>query len=256
MYQKEFIISNNDVDYRFTLKPANLYRLFQDVALKATEEVGSDSISLSKRGIDWVITRMDVEITRLPNCNEKITVCTYPGKDMAMLYPRFFFIKDENNNVIVKASSIWALIDAKTRKVIVDKDTINKLPPETSDYELPLPSKIVAAQDMIQIETRKIHYSDLDFNSHMNNVRYVELLMDAHDSEFYDSHRLSFLTLNYMKEIKEKETVDIYTDASSPETIIVKTNGNIAFLGKVSFTSSAPWSRDPCLPRKPGIPQC
>ena len=55
MYKKEFIISNNDVDYRFNLKPANLYRIFQDIALKATEEVGSDSISLSKRGIDWVI---------------------------------------------------------------------------------------------------------------------------------------------------------------------------------------------------------
>ena len=139
MYKKEFIISNNDVDYRFNLKPANLYRIFQDIALKATEEVGSDSISLSKRGIDWVITRMDVEIKRLPRCNEKITVCTYPGKDLAMLYPRYFYILDENNNVIIRASSIWALIDAKTRKVIVDKDTIKKLPPETSEYELPLP---------------------------------------------------------------------------------------------------------------------
>ena len=114
MYKKEFIISNNDVDYRFNLKPANLYRIFQDIALKATEEVGSDSISLSKRGIDWVITRMDVEIKRLPRCNEKITVCTYPGKDLAMLYPRYFYILDENNNVIIRASSIWALIDAKT----------------------------------------------------------------------------------------------------------------------------------------------
>ena len=56
MYQKEFFISNNDVDYRFNLKPANLFRFFQDIALKATEDVGADSISLSKRGIDWVIT--------------------------------------------------------------------------------------------------------------------------------------------------------------------------------------------------------
>ena len=235
MYQHEFIISNNDVDYRFTLKPANLYRLFQDVALKATESVGSDSISLSKRGIDWVITRMDVEIKRLPRCNEKITVCTYPGKDMAMLYPRYFFIKDENNNVIVKASSIWALIDAKTRRVVVDKDVINKLPPETSEYELPLPGKIVASEDTIQIETRKIHYSDLDFNCHMNNVRYVELLMDTHDFEFYKTHRPSFISLNYIKEIKENETVTVHSDRNNPETIEVKVDGGTSFLGKVTF---------------------
>ena len=40
-----------------------------------------------------------------------------------------------------------------------------------------------------------------------------------------------------MKEIKEKETVEIFTNASNPETISVKTDGNIAFLGKVSFVS-------------------
>ena len=235
MYKKEFIISNNDVDYRFYLKPANLYRIFQDIALKATEEVGSDSISLSKRGIDWVITRMDVEIKRLPRCNEKITVCTYPGKDLAMLYPRYFYISDENNNVIIRASSIWALIDAKTRKVIVDKDTIKKLPPETSEYELPLPGKIAASEEKNLIETRTIHYSDLDFNCHMNNVRYVELLMDVHDFEFYKTHRPTFISLNYMKEIREKDKVSVYSDLNNPETIEVQVDGGTSFLAKVTF---------------------
>ena len=235
MYKKEFIISNNDVDYRFNLKPANLYRIFQDIALKATEEVGSDSISLSKRGIDWVITRMDVEIKRLPRCNEKITVCTYPGKDLAMLYPRYFYILDENNNVIIRASSIWALIDAKTRKVIVDKDTIKKLPPETSEYELPLPGKIAASEEKNLIETRTIHYSDLDFNCHMNNVRYVELLMDVHDFEFYKTHRPTFISLNYMKEIREKDKVSVYSDLNNPETIEVQVDGGTSFLAKVTF---------------------
>ena len=235
MYKKEFIISNNDVDYRFYLKPANLYRIFQDIALKATEEVGSDSISLSKRGIDWVITRMDVEIKRLPRCNEKITVCTYPGKDLAMLYPRYFYILDENNSVIIIASSIWALIDAKTRKVIVDKDTIKKLPPETSEYELPLPGKIAASEEKNLIETRTIHYSDLDFNCHMNNVRYVELLMDVHDFEFYKTHRPTFISLNYMKEIREKDKVSVYSDLNNPETIEVQVDGGTSFLAKVTF---------------------
>lgn len=235
MYQKEFIISNNDVDYRFNLKPANLFRFFQDIALKATEEVGADSISLSKRGIDWVITRMDVDIKRLPHCNEKITVCTYPGKDLAMLYPRYFYILDSNNEIIVRSSSIWALIDAKTRKVIVDKDTIKRLPGEHQDFELPLPSKIVPSENKELIETRTIHYSDLDFNCHMNNVRYVELLMDTHDFEFYKTHRPSFISLNYIREIKEKEKVSVYSNKENPEIIEVQVDSSTSFLAKVTF---------------------
>jgi len=235
MFQKEYIISNNDVDYRFNLKAANLFRIFQDIAMEATKGIEADSISLAKRGIDWVITRMDTEIIRLPRCNEKITVCTYPGKDLAMLYPRYFYVLDENKNLLVKCSSIWALIDAKTRKVIVDKDTIKKLPGETSEYELGLPSKIVPTGIRNKVETRKIHYSDLDFNCHMNNVHYVELLMDVHDFEFYKTHRVSSISLNYLKEIKENEIVEVYSDNENPETIEVKVDGGTSFLGKVTF---------------------
>ena len=237
MYKKEYLISNNDVDYQFRLKVANIYRYFQDVALFATIDLGVDSISLAKKNIDWVITRMDVEISRLPKCNEKITVCTYPGKDLAMLYPRFFFVLDENNKVIIRASSIWALIDAKERKVIVNRDVINKLPAETFEDELPLPSKIQAKEKKTFIETRKIHYSDLDFNCHMNNVHYVELLMDTHDSEFYKTNRPSFISLNYIKEIKEKDNVSVYSDNNSPETLEVQVDGATSFLAKVTYVN-------------------
>ena len=202
MYKKVFAVSNNDVDKRFKLKVSAIFRYFQDVALKATETLGVDSISLSKRNIDWVITRMSVEIKRLPDCNEEITVHTYPGKDMAMLYPRYFYIMDAKGDVIVSSSSIWALIDNTTRKVIVDRDVIAKLPPETYDCQLDLPEKIAIPENNRFIEKRTIHYSDLDFNSHMNNVRYVELLMDVHDTVFYDTHTVKSITLNYMRELK------------------------------------------------------
>ena len=238
MFKKEYVVSNNDVDKRFLLKVPAIFRYFQDVALLATESLGVDSISLSKKNIDWVITRMAVEIKRLPKCDQKITVCTHPGKDMAMLYPRYFYILDANEEIIVRCSSIWALIDNVSRKVIVDRDVISKLPPEIYDCQLDLPEKIVIPADKRFIEKRTIHYSDLDFNSHMNNVRYVELLMDTHDSEFYDSHRLSSIALNYMRELKEKEAVDIYTDASTPETISVYNADGLAFLGKVKFVNN------------------
>ena len=239
MYQKKYIVSNNDVDASFKLKVSAIFRYFQDVALLATEESKVDSISLSKKNIDWVITRMSVQIKRLPKCDEEITVCTYPGKDMAMLYPRYFVILDNKDNVIIRSTSLWALIDNTTRKVIVDRDVIAKLPGEDwDDEQLPLPDKIALPNNPKMIEKRTIHYSDLDFNSHMNNVRYVELLMDTHDSAFYKNKQASFIALNYIKELKEKEAVEVYSDASSPETIAVYSDGALAFLGKVNFINN------------------
>ena len=235
MFTQEVIVSNNDVDTRFTLKVSALFRYFQDIALLATEEKGVDSISLSKRNIDWVITRMDVEIKRLPKCDEKIIVHTYPGKDLAMLYPRYFFITDEKGEIIVRCSSLWALINSVTRKVIVDRDVINKLPGETYNNELPLPSKIAIPDNKEFVEKRTIHYSDLDFNNHMNNVRYVELLSDVHDAAFYKNNRPSFISLNYTREIREKEMVSVFSDHLNPETIIAEANDELSFIGKITF---------------------
>ncbi|HHT67260.1 MAG TPA: hypothetical protein GX010_03440 [Erysipelotrichaceae bacterium] len=235
MYQYKTIVSNNDVDFRFELKVTAIFRLFQDAALLATQESGTDSISLSKRNIDWVITRMDVEILRLPKCNEEITIITYPGRDLLMVYPRHFIIKDSNDKIIIRSSSIWALMDATSRKVITDRNIIDKLPPESSPDELPLPQKIEMPIDKTFIEQRKIHYSDMDFNRHMNNVRYVELLIDVHDFEFYKKYRPSFISLNYIKEIKEKETVSIYSSGINPEFIGVTNDDIPSFIGKVTF---------------------
>ena len=235
MFKQEYLVSNNDVDTKYQLKVSAIFRFFQDVALLATEEAKVDSMSLSKKNIDWVITRMAVEIKRLPKCNELIYVHTYPGKDMAMLYPRYFYITDKEGNVLIRSSSIWALINNETRKVIVDRDVISKLPAESREDQLPLPEKISVPEVENFLENRTIHYSDLDFNAHMNNVRYVELIMDVHESKFYQNNHPSFILLNYMKEIKEKETVSIFTNASNPEIISVKSNDALAFLGKVSF---------------------
>ena len=237
MFSQSFVVSNNDVDNKFQLKVSALFRYFQDMALLATTDLKIDSMSLSKKNIDWVITRMAVQIIRLPKCDEEIIVHTYPGKDMAMLYPRYFFITDKDNNVLARSSSIWALIDNNTRKVIVDRDVIAKLPPEKRDDQLELPGRISVPEDSNFIENRKIHYSDLDFNTHMNNVRYVELLMDVHDSSFYKNNHPSFILLNYMREIHEKETVSVSSDGHNPETISVAVDGALAFLGKVTFIS-------------------
>ena len=237
MFVQKVIVSNNDVDSRFNLKVPALYRYFQDAALLATKDVKVDSMSLAKKNIDWVITRMDVEIIRLPKCDETIFVHTYPGKDMAFFYPRYFYITDEKDNVIVRSSSLWVLIDNNTRKMISDREVVKHLPEEHQSDELPLPNKIQIPQEKIFVEKRKIHYHDLDFNSHMNNVRYVELLLDVHDKEFYDHNRPSFISLNYMREIKEKEIVSVYTDDLNPETIVVDVDETLSFIGKVAFIS-------------------
>ena len=87
------------------------------------------------------------------------------------------------------------------------------------------------------IERRKIHYSDVDLNNHLNNTRYIELLSDIHDSQYHLNHPIKKVTINYLKEIKENQVVKVCSNHSSPEIVEVKSeDGNVLhFVAEIQY---------------------
>lgn len=234
MHKETVYIGSNDINANLELRMSSLFRIIQDVIMFDTNEKGIGSKELMKDDILWVITRVDTVITRLPRYEETLTAYTYAGKYMQMFYPRYFRLVDKDGNVVVNMSSIWAIIDKNTRKPILKCPFIDKLVEEHLPDELPLPNK-VTIQDTFPIETRKIHYSDVDLNNHLNNTRYIELIDDIRDSKFHSEHPTKRLTLNYIKEIKENSVVEIKSSLGNPEFVEVTSDGQISFVGQIEY---------------------
>ncbi len=64
--------------------------------------------------------------------------------------------------------------------------------------------------DMELAYSHTVRYTDLDRNRHMTNLRYVTLLMDAFDSDFYHKYLMSDLELHYVSQCFEGEEIKIY----------------------------------------------
>ena len=234
MREEHLIISSNDIDANLNLRLSAFFRIMQDVIMHDSEEHGFGSSDLMKINVLWVITRVQVEIHRMPKYQEEVVAKTYAGKDMKIYYPRYFRLESKSGELLVNFSSVWVLIDKNTRKPLWDCPFQERLYENHLPDELPLPGKVEQVPTEL-VEKRKIHYSDVDLNNHLNNTRYIELLSDIHDSRFHSEHAIKSLTLNYLKEIKEGSEVTVSSSKNNPEFVEIKSDEQTSFIAKIVY---------------------
>lgn len=186
-----------------------LFRIFQDVAMQDAEAIGYAASKTTALNLLWVFSRVYVRFDHMPQYLSKATFETYPTGKKAFLFLRQARLLDEDGSLCAEISSVWALIHAQDRKVELRPplDSID----ESRGDETPQPGKVVAAP--VHYHGAKIvEYSDLDLNGHLNNVRYIEMLMNLHEPEFYQTHQFSELLIQYTSEIKAGERVELFVD--------------------------------------------
>lgn len=234
MYSKKYIVGPSDADQNLNAKLSTLFVYMQDIAMEHAEVLKIGKSSTIDRGLMWVITRYSLTIKRLPRYLEEITVSTYPGDDMKFIFPRYFEMRDEKGNLLLTASSTWAVLNQADHHINFTPFPGITLPTEHHDYEEPMSGKI-ALQDASLIDTRHVRNSDVDINKHLNNTRYIEYLTDSHDYDFYRSNLIKHVTLEYKKEIKINQQVDIYSNSSNPEYIQVKVGEDICLIAEITY---------------------
>lgn len=234
IYQEEIIISSIDADYNFECKLSSLFLYFQDIATKHSDALHSGREDVNEKGMKWVITRFDVEINRMPRYGEKVIMATYPGDSNAIFYYRNFYVEDKDHNIIIKASSLWTILNAKNNSIVKDAFNGRKLPQVHLDNELAKPQKIEIKEGEF-IYSKHIRYSDIDLNNHLNNTRYIELIQDAFNLDFYKENRIQFISINYMQEFKADDVVEIYSTKDNPYNIIGKKEDKIHFVSELKF---------------------
>ena len=85
------------------------------------------------------------------------------------------------------------------------------------------------------VDSHKVRYTEIDLNGHLNNTSYVEYILNTHDNEFYKHNRISSININYDKEIKNTEIVDLFSNKESPEIIKGRVNGENRFTAKIEY---------------------
>ena len=178
VYQEKIHLRAKDVDLYRRLRTSELFRLLQEASIRHTEQLGMGRDKTLDKGILWVLTQQRCEIRRMPEYDEHVLLKSWPGRNMHLLFPRYYSMETADGEPLLKASALWCLVDAESRKVVFPEKYGVRIEGAETGEEIELPRPI-RRMDCTEKRGFTVPYSYVDLNGHMNNARYFDLAEDS-----------------------------------------------------------------------------
>ena len=176
-FERDYRIVYSDTDMKQRLRLSRLFTLLQEAATDHAALLGAGREKTLDRGILWIVTLQQANVSRMPVYDESVRIVTWPGKPKHLLFPRYYRVTDERDNALIEASALWALMDRNTRKAVFPEQCGIAVPGMQTGLETALPRPPQAPQTDVTT-TFIVPYSYVDQNGHMNNTRYFDLAED------------------------------------------------------------------------------
>lgn len=157
----------------------------------------------------FILTKIYMRFYHTAHAYDKITVETWTGvESRGFTFYRSFTIK-KDDIVIADALTTWCLIDTQDHKLLpVSKFENNFVDEESLSVDMPRKIKFPIKKEFEFIGDRKIVYSDIDYNKHMNNTHYPNMLVDFLPSP--EKHRVKALMISFIKGAIYNDTIKIH----------------------------------------------
>ncbi len=206
--------SETGLDRKLTI--GAIINYFQDCSTFQSEACGNGIDYLKGRNRAWMILSWQIEIARRPVLGERITVQTWPYEFKAFYGNRSFTLLDETGAYLVKANSIWALMNMESGR------PAKVLPEDISGYQMEQPLEMRSFSRKIQMplpedcavqESFPVARHHLDTNNHVNNGQYIAMAEEFLPEDF----EASTLRVEYRAQAKLHDVIVpmLYREADS-----------------------------------------
>lgn len=167
----------------------------------------------------WVLSRLSVELDKIPAIYEDFVVETWIDSVMRYFTNRNFKITNKDGYVYGYGKSIWAMIDTTTRQPVDILKTSNETISEylEADYANPIKksSRVKLDDDLKLQQSILTTYSDIDINGHVNSIKYIEHILDLFPIEYYKKYRIKKFDIAYIMESHNNDKLNFYTNIDS-----------------------------------------
>lgn len=212
------------------LKYTDLCNVLQLTAGVHAELGGLSFTDMQKHQQAWVLSRMRVEVKRLPKWRDIVTVKTWINslENSRSIRCLEMYIGDEK---IVGCETFWAVFNTQTRRpenLALAHDHFEKYPNDKAT-EIQF-SKINTTIAKTFVTEKEVLISDLDVVNHANSVKYLEWCLDYVKPKLLLNQSLESFEMNYLKEVSLGEIIAIEkSNIDNPMTLAVSANNKICF---------------------------
>ena len=220
LYTQNYEVTDIAVNRYGRMKTSMILFLAQEAAGRHCQLLSVDYETLAQKRLFWAVTRHRVQITRLPQRGETIRVETWPMPTTRVAYPRSVVAYDAQGQECFRAISLWVLMDLDKRSMVLPGKSGIDVCGTLRGCELATPGSL-PAKPLSNSRTRTVCFTDLDRNGHMNNTRYLDWIDDLHSSQFHAANELQDITLCYLSEAREGQTLQLQWDFPESEIMQV-----------------------------------
>ncbi|MEG1254298.1 acyl-ACP thioesterase domain-containing protein [Clostridium sp.] len=208
-YKEKFTVKFHEGDFKCKAKLFTIIDYIQQAVENHANILGVDFQSMMDKGLFWVVSRIEIHMDRYPLVGEAVTIETTLGGREKVFMKRRFNILDKDGNSIGKALIYYLILDMANRfpqKPTICPINIDINVGDVVDNKL---GKIKMPGDPIEVMDRKLRYNDIDINNHVNNAKYVCFVEDFFPLEWHKENNISYMQLNFIKEIKCNDSLKI-----------------------------------------------
>lgn len=205
-------VDPQDVDFSMRITLSSLINTVLSVAGIDAQHKGFGTDVLNRDNFSWVLLRMAAEFDRRPEQYVDFKVTTWVSDYARMMSTRNFTVEDAAGHCFGRVVTQWCMIDLSTRRPI--DLTTPAVAVTYGRYLVDAPSPCDVPHRITGIapqrqRTHEVVYSDIDFNRHVNTMRYLDMMLDMLPIEcFAEEHPLR-LDINFQRECRYGQTLSI-----------------------------------------------
>jgi YbgC/YbaW family acyl-CoA thioester hydrolase len=208
-YTQRYTVKWHDTDANRRLTPSHLLMYMEETSNRHLIDAGMSLDDLrDQKGLAFLLSRIAIRIYQPLYAEDEIRVETWVCESRGLSFVRCFRVL-RGGEVTAEAYSVWALMDLHAKKLLPATAFPYQIEPE-----LPLGPALSARvrfPSVSQMECaghRRIVYSDIDYNGHMNNTKYPNMLCDF--TPDIRSKEVVGITLSFLHEAAYDHELAVY----------------------------------------------
>ena len=210
---------STDTDGFYTVKPQKYFGISQEVAgVHATLKGAGLKDMLDKEGRTWMILRTQMTISKYASWCDEYDIETWCQEGYRLYCPRYVEARDKKTGeLLFNSKNLWVIMDMvknRPERPSYVNDRLAYADPSVRHFDPALP-KFPQEEEYTISETEpylvKVNYYDTDYNRHVNNIVYVNWLMESFPHEYLDQYLPEFFDVEWKKQCHWGDEIKVVT---------------------------------------------
>lgn len=241
-FEKQFELRYFEMNKFGEASSTAILTLLEETAADHCYSINQSLFDLEKQNIGWVLLSGIMEMDSYPGYKEKIVIRTWLSKYSTIKGFRENIIYNEQGRIIGRAKGLWVFFDIDRRRPIqipeIIKEKWSFFPEECINHDIT--KKIEVIDSSNHIKKFKINRFDVDTNLHVNNIRYLQWLVESIPDDIIDNYYLHSIDGRFIAEAQLGDTIMSFTERDMNQNSFVhniKTQADM----KVCATARTIW---------------